>query len=81
MTPRAAQNRVWRDAGGVRVSVTAAPTDCEANAAVIELLAKRLGIAKSRVELVRGTTSRQKRFRFVGMAEAEILSAIPAESD
>ena len=39
------------------------PEDGKANAAVIKLLAKALGVAKSRLVLVRGATSRDKLFR------------------
>ena len=49
--------------GSFRVRVTAVPADGEANRAVIGLLAEALGVAPSRVELVRGTASRDKLFR------------------
>ena len=64
--PKAAQNRigeVYTDASGVnilRVYVTAVPEDGKANKAVIELLAKRLGIAKSLIQVVRGFTEQRK---------------------
>ena len=35
-------------------------------AAVVQLLAKAIGIPKSRLELVRGETSREKLFRVLG---------------
>lgn len=41
--------------------MSAAPTDGEANAAVIKLLAKVLGVPKRSVEIVSGETSRYKR--------------------
>jgi uncharacterized protein YggU (UPF0235/DUF167 family) len=51
------------EAEAIKVSVTATPSDGKANAAVIKLLSKALGIAKSRLSLVRGHTSRHKVFR------------------
>jgi uncharacterized protein (TIGR00251 family) len=45
----------------LEVRVAAAPTDGEANAAVIKLLASELGIPKSSIEIVSGETSRHKR--------------------
>ena len=64
MQPRARRNEVVEQTGGVlRVRVTAAPADGEANRAVIALLAEALGIAPSRIALVRGAASRDKRFR------------------
>jgi uncharacterized protein len=62
--PRARRNEVVGQVGGVlRVRVTAAPEGGEANRAVIGLLADALGVALSRIELVRGATSRDKLFR------------------
>lgn len=64
VTPRAAANRITVDeAGGLRVSVTTAPEGGKANAAVIKLLAKAIGIPKSRLSLIRGETARDKSFR------------------
>ncbi|TKW60532.1 MAG: DUF167 domain-containing protein [Blastochloris viridis] len=51
--------------GGYRVYVTAVPEDGKATKAVVALLAKHLGIAKSRLELVRGETARDKVFRIL----------------
>jgi hypothetical protein len=45
----------------LEVRVSAAPTDGEANAAIIKLLAKELGVPKSAIEIVSGETSRHKR--------------------
>ncbi|SNB51675.1 hypothetical protein SAMN07250955_101121 [Arboricoccus pini] len=42
------------------VKVTAPPDQGKANAAVLAALAARLGLAISRLELVRGTTAREK---------------------
>ncbi|WP_417205530.1 DUF167 domain-containing protein [Antarctobacter sp.] len=63
VTPKAARNAVLRDDTGLRVTVTTVPEGGKANAAVIKLLAKALGVPKSRLELVRGDTSRDKLFR------------------
>ncbi|GHS97010.1 UPF0235 protein [Bacteroidia bacterium] len=43
-----------------RVYVTAAPADGAANRAVIKLLAEHLGVAKSKIRIIRGETSRDK---------------------
>jgi len=49
--------------GRLKIAVTAPPVDGEANAAVIELLAKQLGIARSAVSVIAGETSRRKTVR------------------
>lgn len=49
------------EAGGVLlVRVTAAPEDGKANAAVIALLARALGVPKSALSVLRGATGRDK---------------------
>jgi len=47
----------------LRVRVTAAPAEGQANHAVIALLADAFGVPRSSVELVSGAASRDKRFR------------------
>jgi uncharacterized protein (TIGR00251 family) len=58
--------------GRLKVAVTAPPVDGEANAAVIELLAKALGIARGAVEVVAGGSSRRKTIRVRGVARSTI---------
>lgn len=63
VTPRASRNAVLVEEGAIRVYVTTVPEDGKANAAVQKLLAKALGVAKSRLVLIRGATARDKVFR------------------
>lgn len=63
VTPKASRNAVVREAGAIRVYVTVVPEDGKANAAVVKLLAKALGVAKSRLTLLRGASGRDKLFR------------------
>lgn len=64
VTPRAARNAlVLAEDGAVKVSVTCVPEDGRANRAVAELLAEALGVAKTRLTLIRGATARDKVFR------------------
>jgi uncharacterized protein (TIGR00251 family) len=58
--PRAKRDEVVERDGVLIVRVTAAPAEGKANDAVRKLLAKRLGIAPSRVAVVRGASSRDK---------------------
>ncbi|WP_411818848.1 DUF167 domain-containing protein [Hyphococcus sp. DH-69] len=54
---------IWRGAGGemrLSVRVTAPPDKGKANAAIVKLLAKSLGIPKSDLRVAAGETSRQK---------------------
>lgn len=63
VTPGARSEAVTIEDGRVLVKVRAKPQDGAANDAVIRLLAHALGIAPSRVEMLRGATSREKLFR------------------
>ncbi|MFN3525780.1 MAG: DUF167 domain-containing protein [Paracoccus sp. (in: a-proteobacteria)] len=63
VTPRARRNAVSLQDGQIRAHVTAPPEDGRATAAVTKLLAKALGVAPSRLTLVRGAASRDKLFR------------------
>lgn len=47
----------------IRISVTAPPEDGRATEAARDALAKALGVAKTRLALVRGKTSRDKVFQ------------------
>ena len=63
VTPNARVNTVVRENDTIKVGVTAPPAEGQANAAVMLLLSKALGVPKSRLALVRGEKSRDKQFR------------------
>jgi len=63
VTPKASRNAIVAAEDGLRAYVTVVPEDGKANAAVAKLLAKALGVAKTRLTLVRGQTARDKVFR------------------
>jgi uncharacterized protein len=65
-------------AGALRIAVTAAPEKGKANRAITELLAKKLGVSKSSIELVSGETAPQKRFLIVG-ASMDAMRAVLSE--
>ncbi len=58
--------------GRLKVAVTAPPVDGEANAAVIELIAKTLGVSKGAVAVIAGTSSRRKTVRVAGVTRAAV---------
>lgn len=63
VTPRASREKIEVQEGTLRVHVTCVPEDGKANRAVTEVLARALGVARSRLTLLRGATSRDKIFR------------------
>jgi len=58
--PRARVQKIVADGDILRVYTNAAPTDGEANAAVIKMLAKHFDVPKSRISIIRGATSHDK---------------------
>lgn len=66
VTPNARRAGVDLVEGCVRVAVTEAPEAGKATEAARTALAKALGVAKSRLVLVRGATARDKVFRLDG---------------
>jgi uncharacterized protein YggU (UPF0235/DUF167 family) len=63
VTPNAAAAALQASPDGFRVAVTETPEAGRANAAVLRLLARALGVAPGRLTLIRGAAGRDKRFR------------------
>lgn len=72
VTPRARRNAIALEGDTLRVWLTAPPVDGAANAALLALLAERLGIPKRAVTLVHGETAREKVVAIAGIS-AETL--------
>lgn len=75
--PRAHKDELtgMRD-GVLQARVAALPVDGKANRALCELIAKRVGVAPSRVSVVRGGKSRDKLVRVEGVDEATLREAL-----
>lgn len=63
VTPSARRDSLTEDGGTLCCTTTAPPEAGRANAAVAEQLARALGVAKTRLTLLRGAASRDKVFR------------------
>ncbi|MFB0536050.1 MAG: DUF167 domain-containing protein [Anaerolineae bacterium] len=71
--PRASRNEIEGVTGhALKVRLTAPPVEGAANKALIELLAERLKVRKSQIEIVAGQTSRQKMISVVGLQPGEV---------
>ena len=64
--------------GALKVAVTAPPEKGKANKAVVELLAQKLGIPKSNIELVTGATSRDKTLAIRAVTKEAIEALVEA---
>ena len=60
VTPGARVEGIELGDGAVLLKVRAKPQDGKANEAVLELLARALGVATSRLQMLRGATGRDK---------------------
>jgi uncharacterized protein (TIGR00251 family) len=71
--PRASRARIGpMHDGRLKIAVTAPPVDGEANAAVVELLARRLGIARGDVSVVAGASSRRKTLTIANVSRQQL---------
>lgn len=79
--PRASRDQVvgWQD-GTLCLRVSAPPVEGEANRAVEALLARALGIAPSRIRVVRGERGREKLVSITGLDDADVRSRLASVS-
>lgn len=82
--PRARANSIEGIQGdALKVRIAAPPVDGAANEAMERYLAEVLRVARSRVQVLHGATSRHKALRIVGLTPSEVLHRLnlpPADS-
>jgi uncharacterized protein len=77
LQPRAARDEIVGErAGALVVRLTAPPVEGQANEVLCRLIARRLGVARSRVSLLRGARSRDKVVQVEGLSSPEIARAL-----
>lgn len=75
VAPRASRDAVAGvHDGALKVALTAPPVGGAANVALVKFLAKRLGVPKGAVEILRGDTSRDKLVRVRGATAAAVTA-------
>jgi len=80
--PRAAKTELaGMHDGRPKIRLAAPPVDGAANAALVEFVAKRLKIAKSRVRVVGGLTSRRKVLEVEGVGAEAVNEALRGRRD
>jgi uncharacterized protein (TIGR00251 family) len=74
VVPRASREEVvgFDEAGRLRVRLTAPPVEGEANRALLRFVARKLGVPRTRVTLVKGASSRTKWIEVEGLEEEEL---------
>ncbi|MFC4311403.1 DUF167 domain-containing protein [Steroidobacter flavus] len=75
--PRASKTAVvGMHDGCVKIRLAAPPVDGAANAALIEFVADQVGVAKSRVRIAAGLTSRRKTVEVDGVTAEQLAGAL-----
>ena len=76
VVPRASKSEIVGEMdGALKIRVASPPVDGAANAELIKLLAKTFGVAKSRIEIVSGETSKTKQVKIIN-STGEKLDAV-----
>lgn len=78
LQPRASRDEILglNEEGSLRVRLKAPPVDGGANEALVQLLAKTLGIRKGSVTLVSGATARNKIIEVEGLTAGELRTRL-----
>src|SRR5437762_10153861 len=80
LQPRAKRDKIVGQHGdALKVSITAAPIEGQANDACVAFFARLLKMPKTKIAIVGGLGSREKRVRLNGVSRADVESLIPAE--
>ena len=74
VTPRASRNEITeiQSDGTVKVRLTAPPVEGDANRALITFMAEVLGVAPSKLDIVAGTTGKDKLISVLDMDKDEV---------
>ena len=73
ISPNASKNEIIRNETEIKVKITAQPIENKANKALIEFLSKKLKIAKSNIEIVKGETSKEKTLLFKNISSDKMV--------
>ncbi|MEZ6045667.1 MAG: DUF167 domain-containing protein [Planctomycetaceae bacterium] len=77
VTPKAKKNDITGvHDGQLKISVTAVPEKGKANQAVLKLLAAKLRVSRSQLEIVKGETSTQKQVFIHNLSREELQSQL-----
>lgn len=70
--PKSGRSELKKVGNSLKVWLKSAPTDGKANAELVRILADKLKIAKSRIEIVSGFSSRNKIVDILGVTQEDI---------
>lgn len=73
ISPNASKNEIINKDGEIKVKVTAQPIENKANKALVEFLSKKLKVAKTNIEIVKGETSKEKTLLFKNISSDKMV--------
>ena len=80
--PRASKSAIAGLHGdAIRIQLAAPPVDGEANAELVRLLSKLLGVSKSSVRIISGTQGKDKKVFCLGVAPSEAVEKLACFKD
>lgn len=62
--------------GSLKIRIHSPPVDGKANEALVQFLAKTLGVSKRSVEVIKGLTQRNKTVKLVGVLLADVKKSL-----
>lgn len=74
--PNSSKNEMIWENEGLKVKITAQPIENKANKALIEFLAKKLKIAKSNIQIIKGELNKEKTLLIQDIDEESFKSTI-----
>lgn len=74
--PKASKQQIIKEKERIKIKLTSPAQKGKANKQLIELLSKRLKVPKSKIKIVSGENSRDKRILIEGLSEEEIMSRL-----
>ena len=73
ISPNASKNEIIKNDNEIKVKITAQPIENKANKALVEFLSKKLKVAKSNIEIVKGETSKEKTLLFKNISSDKMV--------
>lgn len=76
IVPNSSKNDIIHEDGFIKVKITAQPIENKANKALIEFLSKSFRIPKTSIEILKGTTSKEKTVLLKTVDESKLKEII-----
>ena len=81
VTPKSSRSEVKVDDGGmIKVYLNSPPVDGKANSECINVISKKLKVAKSNISIEKGDHGRKKRIAVSGLSMDEVMKRFRGES-